>query len=1136
MFQRSDIERAVLLSYELANSGSASQEVKAKVTSFLRQVEADPEAWRYGLELFLQTQNEYTRFYGLSRLVSMLSDEVLYEKLQPQDRVLVRDSIVRSLENDNEKAPIRNKLGVIVALLIKRGYPSDWPEAFDVCLAIANRDRAGAVFFLRVLEYVTEEIVAEMSERALSERTRNTAVKDAMRLGPLQKIVEFCHRVIVSCVDSDPELVEQTLVVLREYIVWMDINLILNDKFVPMLYRFVADSQIYRAHALKCFSKLVRKGMEPANKVQMLQQLDLLTLLKQVCDADNQVRAAAKSASGGGNSSDSDDDDDDEEEGMGFRENVSSLVADIGVQYLLAREKLEPGNPLRDATLEQISGPVAHLALMECLDTDDFDAQEAIQPFLDAIMRVLGDRYEAESKLFHTVDKAQAIRHRRQLTALQQDEDLDRVCRGILSQMLPVLMKRMRYPESFKGDSLSERDRELQEHRKYLKSHFVKIVKSTAVDLVLPFLKEVVSQVFDPNALFNLPAYQVEVSLAMLIAFGEGAPSGVIVQANKSMLERANVTKTHMEKSIQRNPADAHLAITPADLARAAAEDERRAKARHAFRELIAVVHRAQLWNHPHPRVVMSYNEITARYVSFVTDEYKDLVGPILQGLVSHGGIKHPDAKVRSQACYLLLKIVKGLGSAIVPFSGDLFGVLVDKLVISYDAVVAEIVREELQEKILEAETVELQLRLQQQQRQSQEAQPEYSLEDTNNLIETSSYVIVLNSKNPETANVATGQLELVMRPILTQLEEIVQNVQSGVENPRQRLIAGNWASECVRALGALVKGLPPSAAIGDLVKKSLTVALTVVHILADHEQLSSRVFSMLHASIPVLGDAAVEFAPGIGVQLLEQSKRLDPMLNALQFLNQLVSTFKQKLEPTMDRLFLPVLRHVFSVLQSVPDPFLDAAATAQPALTSQSVKVRAGHGGLGALSTEQMDYRRAKNGLILFLYTLIAGDLDTVLSSPTNVAHLEEVFKFVLETIASFPDTDTQSCAVKIVDALSDLWLSADKRPHLDPAVRSAFARLMMEQASVATFRATTVSSFSTENFQCIQLLDQMSRFHQALARLIGDDFLQHLAKTALPSVSCPPQVALDYAQKVGDKSLSSKDLSKHFKSLLLS
>lgn len=66
--------------------------------------------------------------------------------------------------------------------------------------------------------------------------------------------------------------------------------------------------------------------------------------------------------------------------------------------------------------------------------------------------------------------------------------------------------------------------------------------------------------------------------------------------------------------------------------------------------------------NHPHREVIIIYYETCVRYYPLLKKR-PDLLQNILGAMTGSRGLQHENARVRSRCCYLLLRLVKSVGS-----------------------------------------------------------------------------------------------------------------------------------------------------------------------------------------------------------------------------------------------------------------------------------------------------------------------------------------------------------------------------------------------------------------------------------------------------------------------------------------
>ncbi|CAK9092946.1 Exportin-T (Exportin(tRNA)) (tRNA exportin) [Durusdinium trenchii] len=1157
-----EIEQAVKLSMELAHGGGDAA-LRGRVMAFIDSQEKAGDAWRVGLELFRKPAapgNEQVRFFGLRLVVATLQEEARYEALTPEERRALRGAVLQWVDArlphySQEPAHVRNKVAVIVALLVKRDFPAHWADPFGWLLSTAEKNVHGAEIFLQVLGFITEEVVAYQADRHSDEFKRNMQIKDEMRKGVLTRIVAFWLQLLQNYKATNVELVQRCLSVMEGYIPWIDLNLVVNDQFVPLLFHLVGAEKHLRGYALRCFIEMVRKGMDHKAKVHLIHSLKLCACLKSECERDRppEPRRYEKwdpSAPWSdqtnslwmfrlGNDDDDDDGADDEDEGYGFRENVSILVNEIGLQLIEARVKLpqQQDAEVHAIILEELSNKVIPLALYECLDHADQNARENCLGFLNKMVSCIREAHEVQ---LEQSQNALAVRpSRRNARNEPVGVELDQLFREVLPQMLPIISRRVMYPEGFTFDRFDEDEAEFELHRKELCKLFKNVTAVAANEAVLPFLRAAVHITFRPEAAPAASAFMIELVLTQLFWFGDGAPPGVVTLTQRSLLKMAKQGNRAFTKKTKHITA----AVPINNESKAAAEDERRATARKEFAEIVAQVHRA-LRNLSHGQeacVRRVYNEVTTRYAFVLTQTHKDLLPAVLQDMVGRGGIQHGDPVVRSPSCYLLLRIVKFAGIAIQPFAADLLGVLESHLLITYDAVVASTLEDEQEQ----AEHFPLQHQVRQQHQQA-DPKPMFSVENTINLIEIASVLIALDAKSAP--NRVKEQLAVVSKPLHASLEEVAATVaQLGPDSSeavvRRKYLLGNWACENVRAITSMYKALPHGDAqvvehIAELFQACLEAALRAMGALPTHTGLRSKTVTLLHSYVKTMGERAINVAPAVGLQLLENSRSLEDLLEAIQFITQLIPTFKERLEPALDPVLLRILRHVTGALASREDPF-SAEALRQSAQQSASVSAKGATqpaAGLGALSDYQLEYRKVKRALFMLLGNISENSLDQVLFSPQNSPHLVEVLQFLVDGLGAFPDPQAQKYCCKCLTKLSELWLDAEQRPAMDVSTRNTVGRFVLENAAVASFRATSVTGFSLDDFECVVLLDNIARFHKVLYAKLGHQWLVYLSDNCLQqALNCPQQLAQEYAAQVGDSSLSVKQLRAVFNRLFL-
>jgi len=108
-----------------------------------------------------------------------------------------------------------------------------------------------------------------------------------MRLdGAVTQIVEVWHQLLEGYRAGqlpEPALARQCLESIAKYIVWIDLGLIANEKFVGLFYQFLGDRET-RKEAVACLAALVDKGMGVTAKLELVKSLQLGQVLQALSD------------------------------------------------------------------------------------------------------------------------------------------------------------------------------------------------------------------------------------------------------------------------------------------------------------------------------------------------------------------------------------------------------------------------------------------------------------------------------------------------------------------------------------------------------------------------------------------------------------------------------------------------------------------------------------------------------------------------------------------------------------------------------------------------------------------------------------------------------------------------------------
>ena len=281
--------QAVMLCFDLAAAGPGAQrEMLYRAQGFCEEQETGPAGWSLALRLLCQTQDARTAFHCLQVLQRKLEDPQQWAALRKTgDNLSIRLTL---LQRDVSADPrfVRTKLGVVLALFIKREFPGEWPSAFDDVLATLSRGEVAADVLLWTLVALEEEVISVAGPEA-------TEIKDAMRVDAVRKLVQALIHLFVTVGDSDQDLARRSLNILGSMISWADINLVVeNSSFISVVLDRLSRPN-YASTVLHFFSCLVLKGMPPLAKASLIANLGLADVVVAMSSAlpRNELRVSA---------------------------------------------------------------------------------------------------------------------------------------------------------------------------------------------------------------------------------------------------------------------------------------------------------------------------------------------------------------------------------------------------------------------------------------------------------------------------------------------------------------------------------------------------------------------------------------------------------------------------------------------------------------------------------------------------------------------------------------------------------------------------------------------------------------------------------------------------------------------------
>ncbi|XP_077240947.1 ARM repeat superfamily protein isoform X2 [Tasmannia lanceolata] len=280
-----DLEKAILFSFD--ESGSVDPVLKSQAVAYCQQIKETSSICRLSIERVSSTKFVQVQFWCLQTLHEIL--HLKYSSINPDEKSYIRESVlsIACYEVPKDKnsvgvldspAFIKNKFAQVFVTLIYFEYPLIWSSVFLDLLSHLSKGAPVIDMFCRVLNALDDELISLDYPRSAEEITVASRVKDAMRQQCVPQIVRAWYDIVTLYRNSDPDLSAGMLDTTRRYITWIDIGLIANDAFVPLLFELIlvdGQSEQLRGTAASCVLAIVSKRMDPQSKLSLLRSLQI---------------------------------------------------------------------------------------------------------------------------------------------------------------------------------------------------------------------------------------------------------------------------------------------------------------------------------------------------------------------------------------------------------------------------------------------------------------------------------------------------------------------------------------------------------------------------------------------------------------------------------------------------------------------------------------------------------------------------------------------------------------------------------------------------------------------------------------------------------------------------------------------
>ncbi|XVF86906.1 hypothetical protein PTKIN_Ptkin18bG0078600 [Pterospermum kingtungense] len=299
-----DVEKAILISFD--ESGAIDSELKSQAVNFCGQLKETPSICSLCIEKLCFCKLVQVQFWCLQTLHEII--RVKYGSMSLEEKNFIRKSVfsMACLEGIDGKmcsilespAFIKNKLAQVLVTLIYYEYPMIWSSVFVDFLPHLSKGAVVIDMFSRLLNALDDELISMDYPRTPEEVAVAGRVKDAMRQQCVAQIVRAWYDIVSMYRNSDPEICSTVLGCMSRYVSWIDIGLIVNDLFIPLLFELILVdglSEQVRAAAAGCVLAVVSKRMDAQSKVSLLKSLQISRVFGLISD-DNDSELVSRVA------------------------------------------------------------------------------------------------------------------------------------------------------------------------------------------------------------------------------------------------------------------------------------------------------------------------------------------------------------------------------------------------------------------------------------------------------------------------------------------------------------------------------------------------------------------------------------------------------------------------------------------------------------------------------------------------------------------------------------------------------------------------------------------------------------------------------------------------------------------------
>ncbi|WFD43309.1 pre-tRNA nuclear export protein [Malassezia psittaci] len=492
--------------------------------------------------------------------------------------------------------------------------------------------------------------------------------------------------------------------------------------------------------------------------------------------------------------------------------------------------------------------------------------------------------------------------------------------------------------------------------------------------------------------------------------------------------------------------------------------------------ELLQRLYRSRLPEHPHPVVQLQYFECIVRYsTSFLL--WPEYLPTALSAFLDGRGLHNPRVGMRRRINYLFYRFVRDTRTAI---PSEYVPKLLEGMQNAFYVQAALPETKQGEDPLAKA------------------TERAGAFDSQLYLFDSAGLLIAQLHQDP---NTQVALLKAITQPLAEQLQQATQMAQSDPSNLQLVL----QVHHLILALSTLAKGLPEydvnrnSEPVWIPEFKSVTeqilLALTGLNQFKIIREASRGAFARI---VTPTGPAVLPYIPTL-IHALVNEVTEGELVDLLNFFGLINHKYKRDVHDVMDDLFMVLVNRVFSFLNQ------------------------------GVQGTDDL-LRRAETerAYFAFINTMLSAGLDSVLVSEKNQQQLQSVLQSLVY-YAENGEPMTQRTAVGVLMRLVMLW---GKSNGDSSSALPGFEQFTYDAILPLVFQVPCKPQFDMSDAQSQQVLSELSALLKTIYEARHEEMIQYLTSVYLPSVQCPPNMAMELAQNV--QTLDAKALKRYLASFL--